>query len=128
MKLEPEHVAKKIGLSLELYMDIENGRIKVNDIIAEKLSELYRVPKQLFIADENVHYMQAEVMYSNCTFINGSGSSSGYINHQYNDRGIDEILFSKKEEIKKLQDQIEHLQQQNIRLMELLGERLTESV
>jgi DNA-binding XRE family transcriptional regulator len=125
---QPEDVAEKLKLSLESYMDIERGKVKVNDIIARKLSDLYQAPKELFITNDTPDFMQAEVMYSNCTFINGSGSSSGYINHQYNDRGIDEIVFFKKEEIKKLQDQIEQLQQQNTRLIELVGQRIATTI
>ena len=56
------------------------------------------------------HYQQAEVLYNNCTFISSHGNCSGYVNHQYNDRGIDKILFAKNEEIKNLRQQIELLQ------------------
>jgi DNA-binding XRE family transcriptional regulator len=121
---QPEDVARKLGLSLQSYVDIETGKVKTNNIVAKRLSDLYQAPRELFITNDFPSQMRAEVMYSNCTFINGPGSSSGYINHQYNDRGIDEIIFSKKEEIKKLQDQIEHLQQQNTKLTELIGKRV----
>jgi transcriptional regulator with XRE-family HTH domain len=126
--LQPRDVAKELGLSLESYMDIENGRVKMSVGILEKLSGIYQVPKEIFIAEDKPYCMQAEVMYSNCTFISGSASSNGYINHQYNDRGIDEILFSKKEEIKSLQDQINLLQDQNAKLIELLGKGVTQTI
>lgn len=119
-KWQPEDVARQLGVSAESYIDIEKGRVKINEILAEKLSGLYQAPKEFFLVDDTPHYMKAEVMYSNCTFINGAGGSSGYINHQYNDRGIDEIIFFKKEEIKSLKQQIEQLQQQNEKLLRLL--------
>ncbi|MFT4093861.1 MAG: hypothetical protein QM640_09470 [Niabella sp.] len=68
--------------------------------------------------------MQAEVIYTNCTMHSGQGGSNGYINHQNNDRGIDEILYSKKEEIKTLKDQIAELHKQNARLLELLAAKI----
>jgi transcriptional regulator with XRE-family HTH domain len=123
---QTEEVAKKLGVSTESYLEIEKGRVKINDILADKLSSLYQVPKDFFLAEDTPHYLQAEVIYSNCTFVNGAGSSSGYINHQYNDRGIDEIVLFKKEELKKLQAQINQLEQQNKRLMELLSDKLIE--
>ena len=123
-----EDVAKELGLSLESYADLERGKVKINGILAQKLSALYRAPIELFLIDDTAHYLQAEVMYTNCTITSPGGGSSGYINHQYNDRGIDEILYSKKEEIKSLKQHIEYLQQQNDKLTELLGKRIKEIV
>ena len=120
-KLQPEDIAKKLGLSLESYMDIEMGRVEIDTMLAEMLSEIYQAPKEIFLNEITAHHLQAEVIYANCTFINGTGSSSGYINNQYNDRGIDEILFAKKEEIKSLAHQIEQLHEQNLILIKLLG-------
>ena len=109
-------IAERLNLLDEFYKDIEEGKLTVNNILAQKLSDLYQAPLELFLADETKHYQHAEVLYNNCTFIGGQGGSSGYINHQYNDRGIDEILFAKNEEIKNLRQQIELLQKQNIDL------------
>lgn len=116
---QPEDVAKELGISIETYEQLETGRAKINGIIAQKLSDLYKAPVELFIIDDTPHYMQAEVVYTNCSF--SGGGSNGYINHQYNDRGIDEILYAKKEEIKDLKQQIEQLRHQNNTLISLLS-------
>jgi transcriptional regulator with XRE-family HTH domain len=116
---QPEDVAKELGVSIETYAQLETGKSKINGIIAQKLSDLYKAPIELFIIDDTPHYMQAEVVYAHCTF--SGGGSNGYINHQYNDRGIDEILYVKKEEIKDLKQQIEQLRRQNDKLMSLLS-------
>lgn len=118
---QPEEVAIELGISKEIYNQLENGKTKVNGILAQKLSDLYQAPIEFFIIDDTPHYMQAEVAYTNCTF--SGGGSNGYINHQYNDRGIDEILFIKKEEIKTLKLRIEQLEQQNNKLIHLLSEK-----
>lgn len=115
-----ENVSERLGISIDTYRQIECGKTKIDGILAQKLSDLYQIPIEFFITDDTPHYLQAEVMYCNCTF---SGSSNGYINHQYNDRGIDEILFSKREEIKNLKLQIEDLVRQNIKLTGLLDEK-----
>ena len=125
---QPEDVANEIGLSPESYKDLEKGRAKLNGMLAQKLSDLYQAPMEFFLIDDTPHYLQAEVLYSNCTITSGSGGTSGYINHQNNDRGIDEILYLRKEEIKSLKQQIEYLQQQNNRLLLLLGERAKEGL
>lgn len=121
-----EDVARELNLSTESYEAIEKGRVKINGIFAQKLSDLYQVPIEFFLIDDTPHYMQAEVIYTNCTMQCGQGGSNGYINHQNNDRGIDEILFSKKEEIKTLKEQLAELHKQNARLIELLGSRVKE--
>lgn len=126
-KWQQDKVAESLGLSVECYASIEKGNQKISDSVADKLSNLYQVPKEFFVEDDISCYMQSEVLYSNCTFLSGSGSG-GYINHQYNDRGIDEILFSKKEEIKKMQDQIEQLQKTNSQLIELLNKKFADSL
>lgn len=118
---QPEEVANELGISKEIYNQLENGKTKVNGILAQKLSDLYQAPMEFFIIDDTPHYMQAEVVYTHCTF--SGGGSNGYINHQYNDRGIDEILFIKKEEIKTLKLRIEQLEQQNNTLIHLLGKK-----
>jgi len=122
--LHPSNLAIELGVPFETYMNIEKGVSKMNDMIAEKLSDFYQAPKEFFISEGPVNNLEAGVIYSNCTFVGGSGSSNGYINHQYNDRGIDEILFSKKEEIKRLQEQIKFLQDRNVELIEMLRERM----
>lgn len=124
---QPEDVAKKLGLSPESYKDLEEGRAKINGILAQKLSDLYQAPIDFFLIDDTPHYLQAEVLYSNCTITSGSAGTSGYINHQHNDRGIDEIIYAKKEEIKNLKQQLEYLQHQNDKLVTLLGERTKEN-
>lgn len=123
---QPEDVAKELGLSPESYKDLEKGRAKLNGILAQKLSDLYQAPMEFFLIDDTPHYLQAEVLYSNCTITSGNAGTSGYINHQNNDRGIDEIMFLRKEEIKSLKQQIEELNRQNARLIEILGERVKE--
>lgn len=105
----PIEVAKEIGLSLELYLEFEEGKAPITDVLADKFSILFQAPKEIFIDEKPLGDMKAEVIYSNCTFVSKSGPSSGYVNNQYNDRGIDEILFSKNEEIRRLQDQINEL-------------------
>lgn len=125
---QPEDVAKELSLSPESYEDLEKGRAKLNGILAQKLSDLYQAPMEFFLIDDTPHYLQAEVLYSNCTITSGNAGTSGYINHQNNDRGIDEIMFLRKEEAKGLKQQIEHLQQQNDRLLALLGEKVKENL
>ena len=127
---QQEEVAKELGLSIESYKDIEKGRVKINGIIAQKLSDLYQAPIEFFIIDDAPFYQQAEVIYTNCSF--DGALASGYINHNYSDRGIDEIMYLRKEESKTLQAQIEDLQKQNARLhiqneklMQLLENKLT---
>jgi transcriptional regulator with XRE-family HTH domain len=121
---EFEDVARELGISSESYKDLENGKTKMNGTIAQKLSDLYRAPLEFFIIDDTPHDFQADIVYTNCTFT--GEYVAGYINHQYNDRGIDEILYLRKEENKALKQQIEELRQQNSRLMEMLGARLVE--
>jgi len=121
---QPEDVANELGLSLESYTDLEKGRAKLSGTLAQKLSELYHAPMEFFLIDETPHYLQAEVLYSNCTITSGDAGTSGYVNHQNNDRGIDEILYLRKEEVKSLKQQIEYLQQQNNKLVAALGERV----
>lgn len=124
---QPEDVANELGLSPDSYTDLEKGRAKINGILAQKLSDLYQAPIEFFLIDDTPHYLQAEVLYSHCTITSGDAGTSGYINHQNNDRGIDEILYLRKEEVKTLKQQIEYLQQQNDTLLNLLGEREKEA-
>lgn len=124
---QPEDVANELGLSPDSYTDLEKGRAKINGILAQKLSDLYQAPTEFFLIDDTPHYLQAEVLYSHCTITSGDAGTSGYINHQNNDRGIDEILYLRKEEVKTLKQQIEYLQQQNDTLLNLLGEREKEA-
>lgn len=123
---EPSDVAKELGISTETYTDLEKGRIKVNGILAQKLSDLYLAPIEFFIIDDTPHYMQAQVIYTHCSF-SGNGAN-GYVNHNNTDRGIEEILFLRKEDIKNLKQEIAELKQQNNRLIELLGERVKEDL
>lgn len=125
---QPEDVAKGLSLSPESYKDLEKGRAKLNGVLAQKLSDLYQAPMEFFFIDDTPHYLQAEVLYTNCTITSGNAGTSGYINHQNNDRGIDEILYLRKKEVESLKQQIEYLQQQNDRLVTLLGERAKESL
>ncbi|MBX2925432.1 MAG: helix-turn-helix transcriptional regulator [Chitinophagaceae bacterium] len=120
-KLEPENVAAGLNISLDLYTAIEKGRSKIDGILAQKLSDFYQAPVEFFLTDHTPYYLQAEVIYTNCTIISGDGGVSGYINHQYNDRGIDEVIQTKNEEIKLLKIHIEKLIQQNERLIAILG-------
>jgi hypothetical protein len=71
---------------------------------------------ELFIIDDIPHDLQANIVYTNCTF-SGIGSS-GYVNHQYNDQGIDLVIAAKEDEIKGLKQQIENLKEQNTKLTE----------
>ena len=120
----PDYIANKLDISLESYLDLERGKTKIGEVLAQKLSDIYQAPVEIFVADDTQHYLQADLIYYNCVFTSGSGPCSGYTNHQYNDRGIDEILYSKKEEIKSLRQQIEEVQRQNMRLLELLVEKI----
>lgn len=119
---QPQDVARELGINFDSYVQLEKGKTKINGTLAQKLSDLYQVPMEFFIIDDTPHYLQAEVAYTNCTF--SGGGSNGYINHQYNDRGIDEILFIKKEEIKTLKQRIEQLEKQNDKLIHILGEKI----
>lgn len=67
-------------------------------------------------------------LYSDRTITSVNAGTRGYINHQNNDRGIDEIVYAKKDEIKNLKQQIEELNRQNARLVELLGERTRDTI
>ncbi|MFT4093862.1 MAG: helix-turn-helix transcriptional regulator [Niabella sp.] len=44
-----EDVARELHLSTESYQDIERGRVKINGIIAQKLSDLYQAPMEFFL-------------------------------------------------------------------------------
>ena len=125
---QQEDVAKELGLSPDSYKDLENGRARINGILAQKLSDLYQAPMEFFLIDDTPHYLRAEVLYSNCTITSGNAGTSGYINHQNNDRGIDEIMFLRKEEIKSLKQHIEYLQKQNDKLAALCGERIKQGL
>lgn len=117
-----EDIAKELSMPLVDYNKLEKGKVKLNGIIAQQLSDLYRVPVEFFMIDDTPNYYQADVMYTNCSF--SGGGSNGYINHQYNDRGIDEIIASKNSEIKTLKQQLEVVQQQNNKFIELLGKNV----
>ncbi len=121
---ELQDVAKELGIDIEDYEKLENGKAKMDGVMAQKLSDLYHAPMELFIIDDTPHYQQADVLYTNCTF-SGSGSS-GYVNHQYNDQGIDLLFASKNEEINSLKQQIEELRRQNNKLMEIIAVRVAE--
>ena len=109
-------------MSLDDYNKLEKGKTKLDGIIAQQFSDLYRVPVEFFMIDDTPNYYQADVMYTNCSF--SGGGSNGYINHQYNDRGIDELIASKNNEIKTLKQQLETVQQQNNKFVELLGKNV----
>lgn len=115
---KPEDIAKELSMSLDDYNKLEKGKAKLNGIVAQQLSDLYRVPVEFFMIDDTPNYYQADVMYTNCSF--SGGGSNGYINHQYNDRGIDEIIASKNSEIKTLKQQVETVQQQNEKLLAII--------
>lgn len=117
-----EDIAKELSMPIDDYNKLEKGKTKLNGIIAQQLSNLYRVPVDFFMIDDTPNYYQADVMYTNCSF--SGGGSNGYINHQYNDRGIDEIVASKNSEIKTLKQQVETLQQHNEKLLEIIGKKL----
>lgn len=117
-----EYIAKELSMPIDDYNKLEKGKTKLNGIIAQQLSNLYRVPVDFFMIDDTPNYYQADVMYTNCSF--SGGGSNGYINHQYNDRGIDEIVASKNSEIKTLKQQVETLQQHNEKLLEIIGKKL----
>ena len=123
---EPADVAKELGISTESYIELEKGEIKMNGILAQKLSDLYLAPIELFIIDNTPHYMQAQVVYTHCSF-SGNGAN-GYVNHNNTDRGIEEVLFLRKEDIKNLKQEIAELKQQNSRLIELLGQAVQNAV
>ncbi|MFC4233357.1 helix-turn-helix domain-containing protein [Parasediminibacterium paludis] len=118
----PEDVANELLMPIDDYNKLEKGKTKLNGIVAQQLSDLYRVPIEFFMIDDTPNYYQADVMYTNCSF--SGGGSNGYINHQYNDRGIDEIIASKNSEIKTLKQQLETVQQQNNKFIELLGKNV----
>jgi transcriptional regulator with XRE-family HTH domain len=119
---ELEDVARKLEITFDEYKKIENGKSKINGAIAQRLSDLYQAPIEIFIIDDTPYYLQAEVMYSNCSF--SGGGTNGYINHNYDYRNMEEILLSIKEETKSLRFQIDELSRQNGKLAELLGERI----
>lgn len=123
---QPAEVAGSLGLSIESYQGLEKGGVKVTEAIAERLSRLYHAPKEIFLIDDAPYQLQAEVIYNNCTITSGNEGISGYVNHQYQDRGIDEILCLRKEEVGSLQRQIGELNRQNAKLIEILGERVRE--
>jgi DNA-binding XRE family transcriptional regulator len=116
-KYSTNKVSKALDLDDDLYIQLETGESKINKTLAEKLSNFYSIPTELLIADDFQNHLSSEIIYSNCSFDNGS---SGYINHQYNDRGIDEILFMKKEEAMALNQQIDYLIKENLILMEII--------
>jgi hypothetical protein len=116
-KYSTNKVSKALDLDDDLYIQLETGESKINKTLAEKLSNFYSIPTELLIADDFPNHLSSEIIYSNCSFDNGS---SGYINHQYNDRGIDEILFTKKEEAMALNQQIDYLRKENLILLEII--------
>ena len=121
--LPREIVAENLSLSLEKYTDLEKGQVKIDHQLAQKLSDLYQAPTELFLIDDVPQYLQAEVMYNHCTITSGEGGASGYINHQNNDRGIEEILYLREEEVKRLERHVEYLRKQNDKLLGLLQHR-----
>ncbi|RXK87000.1 helix-turn-helix domain-containing protein [Filimonas effusa] len=112
-----EKAAQALGISVESYNELENGRLKINGLIAQKLANLYNAPFEIFVIDTTSHYHQAEVIYTNCSF--GGSLASGYINNNHTDRGIDEIMYLRKQETDGLKAQIEDLRQQNSALLQL---------
>lgn len=123
-KLSKEDIAIKLLIPLNDYKNLENGRAKITGQIAQKLSDLFHAPIEFFIIDDNPHYYQAEVLFKNCTF--AGNDASGYINHQYNNRGIDEIIAAKNSEIKTLKQQVEAMQQQNEKLIGILDKQVND--
>ena len=123
-ELDAENVAKELGLSPENYIALEKGRAKLDAILAQKLSNLYQAPIEFFLLDDTPGNYQAEVLYNNCTIVSGNGGTSGYINHQNNDRGIEEILYLRKEEVKRLERQVEYLREQNDKLLGWLKDKI----
>ncbi|SJZ84157.1 helix-turn-helix domain-containing protein [Sediminibacterium ginsengisoli] len=116
-----EDVARELGLSGDSYEDLEEGRIRISGMLADKLSELYQAPAEFFLIDDTPTYLQAQVLYSNCTITSGYGGTSGYVNHLNNDRGMEEILYLRKQEVSSLKQQIEYLQNQNDNLIKMLA-------
>lgn len=112
-------LALHLGMPEKEYKDLETGKQKMDIVKAQRLSEIYQAPVEIFIIDNTPHYLQADVLFSNCT-ITGT-SAAGYINHSYTDRGIEEIMRLRKEEVETLKAQIAYLQKENTRLIEHLG-------
>lgn len=123
-ELKLNDIATMLEVPIKSYLEFESGSVEMSEIIIEKLSHIYQLPKEFFVTENMPKDMRAEVLYANCTFISGSGSGNGYINHQYNDRGIDEIIFSTKEEIKRLLDQVNQLHIQNAKLVDLISSKI----
>ena len=119
--LEPEGISAELGISVEEYKNLENGKKKINGIIAQKLSEYYVVPFEIFIINDTPQHFYAEVIYNNCSF---SGITNGYVKDQFIEGENDRKLRAKEEEIKHLKFEIDGLQQQNRKLVESLSEKM----
>jgi transcriptional regulator with XRE-family HTH domain len=117
---EQQDVATELSLTLEEYQLLETAKERVTKDVALKLSDLYRVPPQLFLEHEQgIHF---SFIYSHNTF-NGS---NGYVHNLYQetDKVIEIIRAAKDEEIQLLKNGIEHMRVQNAKLIELLLERI----
>lgn len=111
---EQEDVAKELSISLEEYKDLESGLDSVDAEAALKLSQLYQVPPQFFLANDSSAHLS--VIYSHCNF----QDSNGYVNHLYHD---DSLIAVKNEEIQLLKKEIQHLRELNNQLIALLSKK-----
>ncbi|PVD53783.1 hypothetical protein DC498_04540 [Terrimonas sp.] len=113
---ECPEVAIKLGISLDIYIALESGSKILNQEIAENLSKIYNVPREIFY--ENNIREGRDFRFINSPF-NGS---NGYVHNLYQQdiRLVNLILESKNETIKLLKEEIFRLQTEN----QLLFERL----
>jgi transcriptional regulator with XRE-family HTH domain len=116
--LTPTDVASVINVTVDFYKNLENGKHNITEPLAQKLSDFYKLPIVFFIKHKQSSLYSTEIIYTNCTF-SGNGSS-GYVNHQYNYRGIEEIIAAKNSEIKILKQEVEALRIQNSKLLDLI--------
>lgn len=112
---EQRDVANELSISLDKYQALESGIENIDAELAQKLSNLYHVPPQLFITNDPSHI---SVVYSHNTFTN----SNGYVNHLYHDSDsvIAVVTAVKDELIQFLKDEVQRLRKQNEQLLESL--------
>ncbi|HVY75919.1 MAG TPA: helix-turn-helix transcriptional regulator [Puia sp.] len=113
-----------LGITADAYNRLETGDSeKLNETLADKLSDFYEIPASFFREDHENH--RANITYCNCTF---NAGSHGYINHQYNDAGVGHAFIKRDRDIVNLQQQMSTLIEKNDQLIQMLkAKSLTDS-
>jgi len=113
---ELQDIANKLSISVGDYRLIEEGRMIVDLMMAEKLSHLYHVPIEIFLDEQGTG--QLNIIYSHCFFTN---CSNGYVSHLNQDEKTIEMMCAvKDQQILSLTEEVQRLREQNNKLIEVL--------